>query len=710
MSRLRVAKGLVLTAVVMYSLAAGASAWAAAWQGPVPISATTVNASGAKIALGTGGDAGAVWWDDSNGGRLVLARKQAGAAWSAPVTAVPIAMAVPAFIGVDGTGTITAVYSNGTDTIVTTWVATAAAPVSSTLFAGNLSLGGVAVGPTGDAVVAGWSGSPAQLTVAYRRGAGGAFTLKTYPYPSGIAFSVQSASVAINSTGTAVVVLQAGGLRAVTHTATADWPEVPDAIETFLTVNDGPAVGIDQDGDVIAAFTYTAGGAGILRTAVRPAGATGWLESGDLSPATAGASATSLNVAVARNGPAAVVWLQGSSAGTSVKARYGFKPTAGFGPIDDVSDPGAMSPVAAIDDAGNVVAAWELSTTGNIGQARVRAFDTGLWGLPRTLTPTHANATLPSLASDPLGDFATVSTPYDGTYHPVDLSYYDAAAPRLTTEVTGNQSIGGVVTFTVNPTDAWSTLGVPVWTFGDGPPGSGLSVTHTFSATGTQKAQVSVTDGAGNTSTADLVFDIQRNATAAIGSARFTARWKRSRVSGSLVIAGTTPVAGSYTLDVTRSKTRRIHTVLNLPGGPFSRTLKLPASLLPGSYTVALVPAAQLKNVVGSARVAKLAAPAEGVVDVAALSRTRTGKAARTLSGATALWARFHFAAVPKGKQLSLTWYRTVKGKRVNLRTVSRKPASSVRDSLAVRGVHGTITVVLARAGKVIFQNAVRLK
>jgi hypothetical protein len=89
MSRLRVALTLLFASVALCLLIAVANANAAAWQGPTPISAATVNADGATIALGRAGDAVAVWLDDGvPGGRMAMARKRAGAAWSAPVTAV----------------------------------------------------------------------------------------------------------------------------------------------------------------------------------------------------------------------------------------------------------------------------------------------------------------------------------------------------------------------------------------------------------------------------------------------------------------------------------------------------------------------------------------------------------------------------------------------------------------------------------------------
>ena len=126
---------------------------------------------------------------------------------------------------------------------------------------------------------------------------------------------------------------------------------------------------------------------------------------------------------------------------------------------------------------------------------------------------------------------------------------------------------------------------------------------------------------------------------------------------------------------------------------------------MPGTYRVALLPA---NFFVKEATLdAKLAAPPEGVVDVKKLSATRTGKAVRTIRVSQSLFASFHFAAIPKGT-LKLTWYRTYKGKRTILRSVSRKPVARITDSLALRGRLGTIAAVLTRSGKIIVQGSVK--
>jgi hypothetical protein len=146
-----------------------------------------------------------------------------------------------------------------------------------------------------------------------------------------------------------------------------------------------------------------------------------------------------------------------------------------------------------------------------------------------------------------------------------------------------------------------------------------------------------------------------------------------------------------------------------LAAGAFSKALKLPVKLLPGSYRVALVPSFPAGVVQAAGRNSiKLAAPVEGVVDKVVLSGRNGGPAARTLKAATTIWVSFRFAAVPKGA-LKLTWYRTDKGKRVALGSTTKSPANKVGSYLKLGGtLRGTFTAVLSRKGTIIAQGSVK--
>jgi len=577
----------------------------------------------------------------------------------------------------------------------------------------------LAVNGAGDAVLAflGFN-FPADLEVAYRHRPSGAFDIHSYPITDATPFS---ARVAINAGGSAVVLAQTGltTLHAVTRTATGGWPTTLEDVENQLQLNSQLAIKIDDAGNALAAFTYrTSAFAIILRTARRPATGGPWIPSEDLSPTTPMEGAGEPEIVANPSGFAALVWKQvpaGSNGLGSIKALYGTTIAGMKGQAEDVSDVldvdagGTFGPAAAIGDDGSVVAVWQRMATGEPvwTVASVRSPGAaGTWGPLHSINPSTTPAV--SISSDGLGDYAVLVAPSDGTSSPVQLSFYDTAPPILTPAPGGDfDALAHIqTTLTTVATDAWSSVGVPAWTFGDGATGSGLSVTHAYPA-GRYGGQVSVTDAAGNVGTAQFSATATQ-AKATLARARFTATWKRSRVRGTLTISGRAPVAGRYTLNVARGKKRRIHVTIALPAGAFSRVIPLPGTLFPGTHTVTLIPAnAFVKRGV---RTAALRSPPEGVVDGASFSRTRAGKATRVLSAASSLWARFHLVAIPRGKPLTLTWYRILEGKRMVLRAVSKKPAATVQDSLRVRGVRGVVTAVLTRAGRVIFQQTVTLR
>ncbi len=464
---------------------------------------------------------------------------------------------------------------------------------------------------------------------------------------------------------------------------------------------------IDGAGGVWTAFTIQpSAGVGVLRTSYLAPGAptSAWQESGDLATGTASVAP---QIVMNPAGTALLTWQQTSA--SAIQARLGSTGNRIWGTTETVNDAGADVPVAAIGNDGTAVVAWERNTgSGNLGQARVRSAATGAWGDIHNLTALHANGNQPSISTDGRGDFATISAPYDGTSvkHAV-VSVYDASPPTLSTpSVTGTLLAGDPVMLGVNATDEFSTAGTPQWTFGDGGTGAGATATHTYATAGTFTAHVTVTDSSGNSAAKDVTLTIA-SPQAVLTSAKFSGKWKISRVNGTLTVVGSTPRTGTYAFDVFKGKTRKIHVSTTLNAGPFTRKIKLPAKFLPGTYSVSLVPSD--KQVTGASRTASLAAPASGVVDVAFLSGARNGTAARTLTGATTIWASFHFAARPKGT-LTLTWYHLT-SKRIRIGSTRKGSAVKVVSYLRIGKVFaGTYLAVLSRKGVVIAQASVRAK
>jgi hypothetical protein len=274
--------------------------------------------------------------------------------------------------------------------------------------------------------------------------------------------------------------------------------------------------------------------------------------------------------------------------------------------------------------------------------------------------------------------------------------------------VTGTLLAGDPLVLGVNATDEWSTPGTPAWTFGDGGTGSGLTPVHIYAAAGTYTAHVTVTDSSGNSASQDVSVTVG-SAQATLTSAKFSGKWKVSRYTGgTLTVAGTTPRAGKYTIDILKGASRKLRLQATLTAGAFTRKIKLLGPrFYPGSYNIVLTPGdAQTK---GASTTASITAPASGVVDVAFLSGARSGTAARTLTGVRTIWASFHFVAKPKGA-LTLTWYKIGK-KRVRIGATSKSSAARIVSFLRIGGVFsGSYQAVLSRKGVVIARASVKTK
>ena len=712
MSRSRSLRVLFASIVALGSLIIVTTANAAGWQGPWDVSAAGVNAGdsthGPQISLGTSGDATTAWYDPTG---VIVARKPAGQGWSAPLT-IGNTVTASIYPGVDGAGNTTTAWSNTTpQAIVSYWPAGAPTAVSQPL-PGTLTVNDLEVNTAGAAVLAATSGN--DVVVGYRAAGAAPWSFALHTFTPGAGTTYIKPRVAINAAGMAVVIFRdnATGLWASTRTAAGDWGTI-ETVTTkpvFDTADANPSVAIDGAGNIFAAFAYTlAAGNTVVRTALRPPSG-GWQESPDLSTGTAPFQANYVSVAVNPSGQALLVWEQFMGA-TNIQARYGSTGTGIWGPVETVNDAGADVPVAAIGNDGTGVAAWERATmSGNTGQARVRSpGPSGTWSDIHLLSDQHANYTKPSISTDGRGDFAVISAPFDGSAQRALVSAYDGSPPTVTTpSVTGTLLAGDPLVLGVNATDEWSAVGTPTWTFGDGGTGTGLTPVHTYATAGTFTAHVTVTDGSGNSASQDVVVTVG-SPQSTLASARFSGKWKVSRyVGATLTVTGTAPRAGTYTIDILKGASRKLRVQAKLTAGAFTRTTKLLGlRLYPGTYGIVLTPSdAQIK---GASRTASIAAPASGVVDAGFLSGARSGTAARTLTGATTIWANFHFVAKPKGN-VTLTWYKIGK-KRIRIGSTSKPSALKIVSFLRLGGTFaGTYQAVLSRKGVVIARASVRAK
>jgi hypothetical protein len=709
-------------AAALVALVATPGAGAAVWQGPVAISEAGTHAHDTpRISLGASGDAAAGWWDDAEGGRIVITRKRAGGTWATPVKVGLGPDSVHVYVGVDGSGNVTAAWSTGNGgpmnpsvTSIATWPATSATPTVQILDTSLLPtpepvyINDLAVDSAGQAVLAGLAGD-FDMVLGYRASPTGAWAYNQKMGVSG-SLALQDPHVAINDTGNAVVSYHTTAtIWASRRNAFADW----GSVETVAAAGNAESrsVAIDAAGNTYVAFAVGTGPSDVSAgAAFRPVGGD-WSLQYPLSPQGSTFVAREVTVAINKTGAAFLTWSQTgpAPADSSINGRPGSNGV--WGAIERVSEMGPDFPATVVGGDGTVLTVWEHNPGADplTGFARMRS-PAGVWGDLRPLSAPYTGFAAPNAATDGRGHFAVVTAPQLGTAKQVMLSTFDSVAPAVSPiSVSGSALAGAATGLSVTATDEWSAIPTVTWAFGDGGAGAGTAVSHAYASAGSYTATVTVVDAAGNAATRQLVLTISA-AQSTLTTARFAAKWKQSRVKGTLIVNGSAPRAGTYDIDVSKGTSRKIHASFTLPAGPFSRTLKLPAKLAPGSYHVALLPSFPATQVKPAAQDARLAAPPEGVVDLVALSGRFNGPATRTLRNINTVWATFRFVAVPKGN-LKVTWYLKSKGKgkRQRLGSATKSPGVKVASFIQLGGRRGKVTAVISRKGVVIAQGSVKV-
>jgi hypothetical protein len=245
------------------------------------------------------------------------------------------------------------------------------------------------------------------------------------------------------------------------------------------------------------------------------------------------------------------------------------------------------------------------------------------------------------------------------------------------------------------------------WDFADGSPvATGSAVSHLYAQAGTFVGRLTVRDRAGNVSqprpfTVTVIGPASAAGGASVtgisGTARFTvsrltvrARYARSRLRGSVALAGSATTAGRLRAEIRRLNGKLVKRISlkALTTGGFTRSVRLPATLVPGRYTLALVgPGGTLRTTL------RLSAPRVGVVRAASLRGSS---------------ARFSFATQPVTalrRKLTVRW---TEGRHV-LATVAVRSRRTVRASLPSGTTlrRGRLTATL-RAGRVVVASVSR--
>lgn len=229
-----------------------------------------------------------------------------------------------------------------------------------------------------------------------------------------------------------------------------------------------------------------------------------------------------------------------------------------------------------------------------------------------------------------------------------------ATLDRTTVERGGSVGFTSASSLDTSPTAPPSGIdpAATTWDFKDGSPVvTGASASHVFNQVGTFVGQLRVKDRAGNVSdprtfsvtvtskpgdaiTGGSTAGVSGTAGFSISRLKVTARYVKSRLKGSIAIDGTSTLAGGLRAEVRKTARGKVLRKLSttVAVAPFARTLKLPATLLPGTYRLAFIgPGGTLTTTL------TLTAPKEGVISAGRVKLSGHGNAT----------AKFTFAARP---------------------------------------------------------------
>jgi hypothetical protein len=140
---------------------------------------------------------------------------------------------------------------------------------------------------------------------------------------------------------------------------------------------------------------------------------------------------------------------------------------------------------------------------------------------------------------------------------------------------------------------------------------------------------------------------------------KLTAVWKQgwltATIKFSIVVSDPSDVAA--TIRPTTPGPVAAHKLYSFSsGGTFAEAIKLPARLLPKQYDLKVSGSSGTSALPPFDGLFTIPSPAEGIVDTAAVSATKGGKATKVLAHPKTLWVRFHFLVPPKAKTVKVEW------------------------------------------------------
>jgi chitodextrinase len=492
------------------------------WSAPETFPVSLDSSNAVSVAIASSGAAAVTWEEVTSPSTfdVAVSTRPAGGTFTRPELLRDGSQSFSPSVGIAADGTVTLVYTANPDTVVRDFpaggsaLAAALQPLAascSTSFGG-----GVAVAPSGDAVVPlACSGASFGLRVR------GTWTVSTpvaddiHACPSTSTFHT-AVMASIDTAGHPVGVLEThvhqpdfscigiGGSDSFTEQLVLPLGGVMTPVAT--PVASGSSFGSFAPFPISAPQAATSS-SGIVfawgttdmsfrsQAHVRFFALDGSGGSADQPVGSVVAGSVYPRLAAAANGRALLAWAQGSGADARIVAAERAPGTDAFGAPGPVSDAGDSPgfPFLAMDDSGDGLAAWTQGSAPS--SVHVRGHDAD--------APTLSGVTIPASA-----------TP------------------------------GVPAAFSAVPFDVWGPS-TTSWTFGDGGAAAGASATHAYASAGTYTATVTATDAVGNVATQSGVVQVLAPSGAGSG------------------VGGDTPTLSAVSLTHRRFRVGRAATPLN---------------------------------------------------------------------------------------------------------------------------------------------------
>jgi hypothetical protein len=321
----------------------------------------------------------------------------------------------------------------------------------------------------------------------------------------------------------------------------------------------------------------------------------------------------------------------------------------------------------ATGTSGTIATFGRTDGANEIAEAVFRAAG-GAWPNP--------SVTQPAALSAPGTDVGTVDGPniaFDGSGNAVSTwtrgaviqaAAFDVSPPSFSAvSVPATGTTGQPVSMTAAASDIWSALGSgqPSWNFGDNTLGAGPALTHTYAAAGTYTVTVGASDAVGNAATPvtrQIVISnppIPPLPATTVTTPKLKAAWKSNKLVGSVTVTGTVGLSTTLKVTIKRhgSTKASLSALFAAKSGAWTKTLKLPSGLAPGTYDVSVTGS----GVLSATTTFTLPAPATGIVKRSYATGPPKGPAVTKLGKTSQLWAHFLFGTLPKkGQKITTQW------------------------------------------------------